>query len=93
MIENYPAPQKPIRQSFKPVLVSEHAFASLNHLQSWKSCQAMNIRFDLKDLATAFVQVGIDTPGFKELVLSRALENTRQQLNKALQPKDKESTP
>ena len=72
---------KPKQQGFKPVLVSDEAFQSLKTLQSWKSCQTLNIRFDLKDLATAFVQVGISTPGFTESVFARALENARQQLN------------
>lgn len=93
MIENYPVGQKPNRQEFRRVFLSEGAFASLIGIQSRKTCQALNIRFDLRDLATAFVQVGIETPGFRELVLSRALDNARQQLNQDLQPKDKESTP
>lgn len=58
---------------FKPVLISNEAFAALKSLQSWRSCQHLPVRFDLKDLATAFVLEAMEVPGLRERVFARAL--------------------
>ncbi|MEN9356976.1 MAG: hypothetical protein RL695_1147 [Pseudomonadota bacterium] len=70
----------PTRQSsrqhtpgYKAVLVTDAAFSQLKSIQSWKSCERMPVRFDLKDIATAFVEEAMAIPGFQERVLKRAL--------------------
>lgn len=59
----------------KAVLVSEAAFRQLKSIQSWKACEQIPVRFDLKDIATAFVEEAMTIPGFRERVLHRALVN------------------
>ena len=59
----------------KAVLVSEAAFRQLKSIQSWKACEQIPVRFDLKDIATAFVEEAMAIPGFRERVLQRALAN------------------
>jgi hypothetical protein len=93
MIENYPVTEKKNKHGFRRVFLSAGAFESLIGLQSRNDSHGLNIHFGLKDLATAFVQVGVETPGFRELVLSRALDNARQQLNQDLLLNDKELHP
>ena len=58
---------------YKAVLVTDAAFSQLKSIQSWKSCERMPVRFDLKDIATAFVEEAMAIPGFQERVLKRAL--------------------
>lgn len=60
---------------YKAVLVTDAAFNHLKSIQSWKSCERMPVRFDLKDIATAFVEEAMEIPGFQERVLKRALGN------------------
>lgn len=58
---------------FRPLLLPNVAFARLKALQSWRSSGHLPVRFDLKDLATAWFQQAIATPGFIDCALQRAL--------------------
>lgn len=59
----------------KAVLVSEAAFRQLKSIQSWKTCEGLPVRFDLKDIATAFIEEAMSVPDFRERVLKRTLAN------------------
>jgi hypothetical protein len=75
-----PAPAR--TPGHKAILVADSAYAQLKALQSWRSSQlhGVPIRFDLKDIATAFVQEAMTDPDFPERVLQRALRNVTLQL-------------
>ena len=60
---------------FKAVLIADAAYHGLKEYQSWRACGHLPVRFDLKDIATAFVEEALAIPGFQERVLRRALFN------------------
>lgn len=60
---------------FKAVLIADQAYQGLKAYQSWRSCSHLPVRFDLKDIATAFVEEALAIPGFRERVLHRAFSN------------------
>ena len=60
---------------YKAVLVADKPYSELKELQSHKSCGHLPVRFDLKDISTALVEVALETPGLKDRALQRALQN------------------
>ncbi len=66
----------------KAILLADSAYAQLKELQSWRTSQqhGVPVRFDLKDIATAFVQEAMTDSDFPERVLQRALRNVTLQL-------------
>ena len=71
-------PNAPIARrtpGFKAVLIADAAYQGLKEYQSWRACSHLPVRFDLKDIATAFVEEALAIPGFQERVLQRAFSN------------------
>lgn len=71
-------PNPPITRrtpGFKVVLIADAAYQRLREYQSWRSYSPLPVRFDLKDIATAFVEEALEIPGFRERVLHRAFSN------------------
>lgn len=59
---------------YKAVLVSDEAYLHLKAIQSIRTPGGVGIasvRFDLKDIVTAFVEEAMTVPGFQERVLCR----------------------
>ena len=82
---------------FKSILIADAAYHGLKAYQSWESCSHLPVRFDLKDIATAFVEEALAIPGFKDRVLQRAFNNVSRVVAAATQspvpvasPKSKE---
>jgi hypothetical protein len=83
---------------YKSVLVKNHAFSSLQTIQGQKSYRHTGIdnnciseielpyRLDLKDIVTAFVEVGMAKDGFIDEVLKRAARNLTQYMNERISP-------
>jgi hypothetical protein len=67
----------PRTQGFKAILIADSAYTGLKAIQSWQLAQSMGlpVRFDLKDIATAFVEEALTDPSFPERVLRRAVAN------------------
>ena len=68
---------------YKAVLVADEPYRALKQLQSHQSCGHLPVRFDLKDISTAVVEVALETPGLADRALQRALQNVAMKLNAA----------
>ncbi len=81
---------------YKSVLVKEDLFSILKELQSKKSYRHIDLemksstevelpfRLDLKDIVTAFLEVGIEQENFGDEVLKRAARNLTQYMNERM---------
>lgn len=78
-------PSRASTPGHKAILLADSAYAQLKELQSWRTSQqhGVPVRFDLKYIATAFVQEAMTDHGFPERVLQRALRNVTLQLTQS----------
>lgn len=75
-----PDPQTSRTPGYKAILVAEGPYQALKALQSYRSCGHLPVRFDLKDISSALVEVAFEIPGIQERVLQRALANVAMRL-------------
>ena len=68
-----PRPKAKRTNGHKAVVVSDEAFALLKSLQSAANDEPMQIRFDLKDVVSAFVLEAMEAPNIRERSRRRAL--------------------
>lgn len=66
---------------YKAILVSDEAFAAIKAIQLSSDDQKLPVRFDLKDIATAFVLEALNVPNIREKSRMRAFAVITQTLN------------